>query len=257
MKYGICIIAALPVRESPSDKTEMVSQLLFGEIFEVLDEKDSWFYINNWNDSYKGWIDNKETASLSKNSFDMLQRPENYTIIKEIFILTTMLTIMPGSSLPFYYSDSPIINIEKTKFLIKGKPVQTSKIVNADNVCETAMQFLNAPYLWGGRSLFGIDCSGFTQVVFKIHCIRLPRNANEQALAGNPVDDINLAKAADLAFFRNDEGKVIHTGIILENKRIIHASGRVRIDRIDEKGIYNEELKTHSHHLHCIKRILE
>jgi cell wall-associated NlpC family hydrolase len=119
---------------------------------------------------------------------------------------------------------------------------------------EHSMQYLNTPYLWGGRSPFGIDCSGFTQIVFKLCDMKLNRDAYQQATQGTPVESIEKAKEKDLAFFKNDEGRIVHTGIILSGNKIIHASGKVHIDTIDEKGIFNGETKQHSHQLAAIRR---
>ena len=117
------------------------------------------------------------------------------------------------------------------------------------------MRYLNAPYLWGGRSPFGIDCSGFTQLVFKFAGIKLQRDAYQQGGQGSIINFIEEVQPGDLAFFSNDEGAIIHVGIMLKDNRIIHSSGKVRIDKIDHFGIYNAETKKHSHLLKLIKRM--
>jgi len=118
------------------------------------------------------------------------------------------------------------------------------------------MMYLNAPYLWGGRSPFGIDCSGFTQVIYKLNGFKLPRDASQQATIGETLSFIEESESGDLAFFDNEEGNIIHVGIMLENNNIIHASGKVRIDKIDHQGIFNSETNTYSHRLRLIKKIL-
>ena len=121
---------------------------------------------------------------------------------------------------------------------------------------ETAYLFLNAPYLWGGKTIFGIDCSGFTQMVYKLNGHQLLRDASQQATQGDPLSFIEESEPGDLAFFDNEEGLITHVGIMLKDNHIIHASGKVRVDRIDHTGIYNNELRTHTHKLRVIKRII-
>ena len=151
-----------------------------------------------------------------------------------------------GSSLAFFEGNSCKINNEKFEIIgPKG---------DIENFVTTAKSFLNVPYLWGGRTHFGIDCSGFTQAVFKLHGINLKRDASMQAEEGSAIENVQKATLGDLAFFENESGKVTHVGIMLNNWQIIHASGKVKIDSIDEKGIYSEELKRYTHKLHSIKR---
>ena len=135
--------------------------------------------------------------------------------------------------------------------ICKNQNKVTTDIIN------NAMKYLGAPYMWGGRSPFGIDCSGFTQVVFGMCGITLKRDAYLQAELGNTIDFINETKTGDLVFFDNDESKITHVGIMIEDKQIIHASGEVRIDSIDHNGIYNENAKKYSHKLRIIKRIID
>ncbi|MCY7361282.1 MAG: C40 family peptidase, partial [Ignavibacteria bacterium] len=147
----------------------------------------------------------------------------------------------------------------KEKYKIKAKTkviTQTELKPDEDQITEIALKYLNAPYLWGGRSPYGIDCSGFTQMVYKFFGIRLKRDAYQQAEQGRTIDYIDHTQTGDLAFFHNEDGKIKHVGIILQHKKIIHASGCVRIDSIDHHGIYNHDKKTYSHNLRFFKRIL-
>ena len=121
---------------------------------------------------------------------------------------------------------------------------------------EIAQSLLNVPYQWGGRSPMGMDCSGFTQVVFKILGKKLLRDAWQQAEQGVLVNFIEEIQPGDLVFFDNEEGRIIHVGIALANHKIIHASGCVRIDNLDHHGIYNTETRKYSHNLRIIKRVL-
>ncbi len=158
-----------------------------------------------------------------------------------------MLYLPAGSSLSFL--NGTTCYIEKEKFEIIGQIGQNESI---DLV---AKSFINAPYLWGGRTHFGIDCSGFTQVVFKLKGAQLKRDASLQAQQGALINSLSDALIGDLAFFKNADGKVTHVGMLLNREHIIHASGKVKIDTIDEKGIYSEELQRYTHNLHSIKRI--
>jgi gamma-D-glutamyl-L-lysine dipeptidyl-peptidase len=115
---------------------------------------------------------------------------------------------------------------------------------------------LNSPYLWGGKTPFGIDCSGFTQMAYKLAGIKLRRDAWQQAEQGHTINLLEETEPGDLAFFDNDEGNIVHVGIILRDHKIIHAAGKVRIDSIDHYGINNKELKKYTHKLRLIKRMV-
>ena len=117
-------------------------------------------------------------------------------------------------------------------------------------------EYLDTPYLWGGKSAFGIDCSGFVQQVYKMFGIKLLRDAYLQAEQGVPVQNLAQSKLGDLAFFKNENGRIVHVGMLLENHKIVHASGNVRIDIIDENGIINSETGKRTHQLSLIKRMI-
>lgn len=257
MYHGICQLAALPVRISPSDKDEMINQLLFGEEFSVLEEKEEWIRIKGGYDNYTGWIDKRGALEISGKTFLDIKQNNNTYVPERMVLLTrfdgTKMLILPGSSLPLFNSDSLILDIENKKFLFDEHPQSTQKSLT---VTEVARLFLNAPYLLGGRSLFGIDCSGFTQVVYKIKKVKISRDASQQAKEGVPVNNLNLSAPGDLAFFGDDEDHIKHVGIIIENNRIIHVSGRVLVDKIDEKGILNIENNSYSHYLKKIRRFI-
>src|SRR6201992_3189904 len=252
MEYGICNLAVIPLRAEPSDKSEQVSQILFGEAFEIAEWKDRWVRVTTSNDNYEGWIGRLQFVMLGHIAYKTLKQnpaPLTYRAVTQAWKKAdnSVLYLPVGSSLAFL--KGPACHINNEKFEIIGEIGETEAIDI------TAKSFLNTAYLWGGRTHYGIDCSGFTQAVFKLQGIHLKRDAWMQAEQGNVVDFLAEAKLGDLAFFDNAEGKITHVGIMLNNEQIIHASGRVKIDKIDSQGIYSEEQKRYTHKLRIIKRI--
>lgn len=260
MKYGICLQSFIPVRYSQTDKSEMISQLLFGETYTVIEKRINWLKIRCSYDNYTGWIDTMNAYRITEKSFIKINRLPRIILDSKVIKLTledrTCLAISPGSELPFYDAYSNSLKIDRKNFQLDGKPETGSEIASVDSVMVTAEKFLNVPYLWGGRSVFGTDCSGFTQIVFKINHIQLPRDTGQQVLSGKSVRRFENVWPGDLAFFSNKEGKICHVGIIMGDNKIIHASGQVRMDQIDSSGIFNTEKQNYSHHLECIRRVL-
>jgi hypothetical protein len=244
-KNGICTVSAAPIRLEPNNKTEMTSMLLFGESFSIIEEQQEWWKIITSYDQYSGWINSKLCNILvtaNENEKYTSQFPLSACVNSE----NQLIWLLPGSTLPNY--SEFIFHINDKPFEYNGEFSQTDLLI-------TANQFLNAPYLWGGRSLFGIDCSGFTQIVFKIHHKKLLRDASQQATQGETVAFRSAAIGGDLAFFDNEDGHITHVGIMLDSGQIIHASGKVRIDMIDDHGIIQKETGRYSHKLRIIKRI--
>ncbi len=253
--YGICNLSMIPVRSEPSDRSEMVSQLLFGEAVEVIDTRDQWLRVRLLFDDYTGWIDRKQIVQVTEEEIKKnANNTSNVTLdIVQIVIFnqSNIIPVVLGSSLPFYFGKK--FHIAETEYQYDGN-VKTFASPDPSNIIEHAYMYLNAPYLWGGRSPFGIDCSGFTQMVFKLCGMRLKRDANQQAEQGRTIQ-LNETKPGDLAFFNNQEGKITHTGIILPNNKIIHGSGKVHVDKLDQQGIFNEETNKYTHNLKLLKRI--
>ena len=253
--HGISKLSIVPVRKDPSDRSEMVSQMLFGETCEVLESAGSWSKIKIDFDHYSGWVDTKQITKLEDEEAQKLSASA-VSVSTDLFQLVIggkeMTPVVLGSSLPFYYGKKFFIGDKEYAF--EGS-VKTITGPDVSSIAENAFMYLNAPYLWGGRSPLGIDCSGFTQMVFKISGIKLLRDAFDQSGQGKKVS-IEDSQKGDLAFFKNDEQRVVHVGIILDNNRIIHSSGKVRIDKLDEQGIFNEETGKHTHKLAVIRRIL-
>ena len=235
MTKGICNVSIAPLRAESSDKSEIVSQLLYGESADITEVKDNWTKIITHYDNYEGWMDTKQISPVSDEF--VVSRKRN--LVKEPFQSTMTES---GKVLLSMGSE---VNFETTA-PTRGRDLSES-IVNC------AKEFLNVPYLWGGKSFFGIDCSGFTQIIYKIHGIKIPRDAYQQAEIGDALTFIEEAKPGDLAFFENKEGRIHHVGIILADQKIIHAHGKVRIDSLDSSGIFNKDQIKHTHKLRFIR----
>jgi len=252
MEYGICNLAVISLRAEPNERSEQVSQVLFGEAFEIVEWTDNWVSIVTQIDNYKGWIGRLQFVTLGHMDYkrlkDTLPALTHTAITQAWKIIDNSVLYLPiGSSLSFLKGTT--CHIGNERFDIIGAIGKTEKI---DVI---AKSFINTPYLWGGRTHFGIDCSGFTQAVYRMRGFTLQRDASMQATQGKPVKSIAEAKLGDLAFFNNADDKITHVGIMLNKEYIIHASGRVKVDMIDEKGIYSEQLQRYTHTLNCIKRL--
>ncbi len=253
MKYGICPITIIPMRLEARDQSELVSQILYGETFKVLDQQKKWSRVRLHHDSYEGWIDNKQYQEIEENDYIRLIDSKDIAFAKEpISILThpdhTLSSIVMGSQLSsaeFLGDTFPSNSLQKE---LEKSP--KSKLI------DTALLLLNAPYMWGGRSCMGIDCSGFTQLIYRLNGVRLLRDASQQAQQGEVLSFIEESDPGDLAFFDNVDGAITHVGIIMKDNHIIHAHGKVRIDRLDQSGIFNLEKSTHTHKLRMIKQII-
>jgi hypothetical protein len=252
--YGICDISCAPMRKEPSHRSEQVSELLFGDSFEILDEEKEWVQVRCSFDDYNGWIQQGQFTWYSGPEFRHDKKkfhPCSYDILQPALSPKRQIPVLIGSSLPGY--DGMQCRINKENFTVSGRVTNLKKTANDSFLIKTAMQYYNAPYRWGGKTPFGIDCSGFTQMVFKMMNIRIPRDAWQQAAQGELVS-LSEMRTGDLAFF-GDEEKITHTGIILPDAKIIHSSGKVKIDRLDERGIISAESNKITHKLRMIKRI--
>ncbi|MFI5135903.1 MAG: C40 family peptidase, partial [Chitinophagales bacterium] len=215
-----------------------------------------WLRIHTHADDCEGWIDEKQIVRLDPNQFKATQQSSFCLtdLTATAFSKSGSLILVIGSSLPNYSNQHFTINGED--YQTDGDVTQTDNRDLSNRISWNALKFAGMPYLWGGRSLFGMDCSGFTNVVFKLSGIKLRRDAWQQSEQGILVSFIDQTRPGDLAFFQNEENRITHVGIILENHKIIHASGKVRIDTIDHYGIYNEEQKRYTHQLRLLKRII-
>ena len=252
--YGIILLPLVPMRKSAAESSELVSQLLYGETIKVLDQQNNWLYICNLADNYEGWVDKKMLKLLTKDQFEIIK------VAKSNIIDTTTLAcaiensnqniLLPGGSL--VRRNLNMVDIDELN-LTGCDSIENSK--NPTSIIDFAKQYLNAPYLWGGKSIFGIDCSGLVQLVHSIAGFSLPRDASQQVEFGQTVDFLDEALEGDLAFFENNEGKITHVGILVDKANIIHASGWVKIEKIDIHGIISSTTNEYSHKLRVIKRL--
>lgn len=250
MQYGVCHLSIVPIRTSPDDSTEMVSQLLYGEYFKVLESRKKWSRIRVICDGCEGWVANNQIKLVSENEFNNLNSLPAQKISSDIIshICTDdemLLPILLGSVI----SVADLLNHTFEGNSTEGKNPK-------ENLVDTALLYLKAPYQKGGKTPFGIDCSGFTQMVYKINGHPLKREAEAQSKQGEVLSFIEESEPGDLAFFDNNEGVIDHVGIILKDNYIIHVNGHVRIDRLDHTGIFNAEEKLYTHKLRVIKKIL-
>jgi len=256
MQYGICNLSCIPVRFEPNDKSEMTSQVLFGEHFKVLERRKKWSKIKIAFDSFEGWIDNKQYIETSEENYSNIDSSTIQLSGELVDFISdknnNLITIPLGVSLPLFNNKNIYIN----KNILAYDGIVISGIKGKESIIKTSFMYLNAPYLWGGKTPFGIDCSGFTQMVYKLCGYKLSRNAEEQAKQGEVLSFIEESEPGDLAFFDDNEGNIIHVGIMMKDNYIIHAHGKVRIDRLDHSGIYNIDSKRHTHKLRVIKKII-
>ncbi len=227
----------------------MISQLLFGDVFEILEKTaENWIYVRCAYDDYEGYIDPKQQLKISEEQYQIL-KTSNYTNndITKVNSKFGLQLLPPACS--FLSSE---MEVKDVLFSPETELKEVTSLSNKD-IEGIAKSYLNAPYLWGGKTPFGIDCSGFTQMVYKMVGIKLFRDASQQATQGEVLNFLEEAEVGDLAFFDNEEGNIIHVGIVISPNEIIHASGQVRIDTLDHQGIYNKDLGKYTHQLRLLK----
>jgi len=269
MNFGICLQSVVPVRVDHSHMSEMLTQVLFGELYRIIESEEHWIRIQLAYDNYEGWIHQKQSFSLDEEEFLRLIHVDTSVSIDLVQLLSnetrsSITPILLGSSLPGITDEK--FSIAKQTFIFEGlksnplnfdTPGPTQNRQNAkQTLIDDALLYFNAPYLWGGRTPFGIDCSGLTQMVYKLKKIKLLRDVVQQAKQGEPINFIAESEPGDLAFFDDEEGNITHVGLLINKEQILHASGHVRIDKIDHEGIFNEEEKRYTYKLRMIKRII-
>lgn len=252
MDFAICTVSAAPLRKEPSHRSEMTSQLLFGETMEVLDTKEEWLKIKSTFDAYEGWL---TTHLVTPCNYDTADLKPAYTasgLVNPVTLPDQLINAPMGASLTGLDEETRLLWDGQHKY--HGPYRKAAQPFDNETLLRLLQGWLNAPYLWGGRTFMGVDCSGFVQVVFKVLGKALKRDAYQQAEEGTLVQNLSEARMGDLAFFANENGKIIHVGILLNPEQIAHASGKVRIDQIDQEGIINAETGKRTHVLQSIRR---
>ncbi|WP_422859528.1 NlpC/P60 family protein [Flagellimonas sp. S174] len=251
MQYGICPQSIVALRYAPDDGSEMLSQLLYGEHFKILEVRKKWSRIRMAYDNCEGWVANLQILQISEDEYLEIHKEKhpNYT-------MDVVSHICPegNNMLQPIVLGSVLANSISLKAKFEGELI--SGVRDSSYLIDTALLYLKAPYLKGGKTPFGIDCSGFTQMVYRINGHQLYREAEQQSRQGDALSFIEESEPGDLAFFDNNEGIIDHVGIILKDNYIIHAHGEVRIDRLDHTGIFNTDKKIYSHQLRVIKKII-
>lgn len=256
MTGGICFLSLVALRSKPAETAEMVNQLLFGDMCELIEQQGTWLYVRTLHDNYTGWCHQKQLTLLSNETLEVLMQSSYELVISPVAIIGAPgkppLLLTMGSKL-YALSSGGYAGPEGTYALTEGLSV-SPKPFNASEMIDLAVDWLKAPYLWGGRSPFGVDCSGLIQLLFGLFGIALPRDAREQALQGQLVSLVEESRAGDVAFFDNEEGNIVHAGLIAGTGSIIHASGEVRMDPLDHHGIFDRGVGKYSHKLRLIRR---
>ncbi|AWX45742.1 putative endopeptidase [Flagellimonas maritima] len=250
MRYGVCHLSIVPIRILPDDSEEIISQLLYGDYFKVLESRKKWSRIRISHDACEGWVINDQFTNILESDFQKLDATQNHKFSSDII---SHIDTENGLFIPIIMG-SIVSSSQFLKHKFEGEHIKGKK--PKSGLVDTALLYLGAPYMWGGKTPFGIDCSGLTQMVYKVNGYQLKRSSAEQSKQGEALSFIEESEPGDLAFFDNPEGIIDHVGIILKDNYIIHVHGHVRIDRIDHTGIFNTHEKRYTHKLRVIKKVI-
>lgn len=256
LTYGIALIPVISVRIEPDHYSQLTTQLLFGEIYKVTQEHEDWYFIETLYDNYKGWIQISQHTSISEQEYHELAKKQKKYIGFPMHMIREYnnkfaLFLSMGSII----YDVPNLNIAGISFNINEKALFTPEQDTGLSIVNLARKCLNMPFLWGGKSIMGFDCSGFVQIIYRMHNILLPRNAYQQATVGIEVKSLSEAIGGDLAFFGKKQ--IGHVGILTGQGTIIHCSGLVSEDIIDEHGIKKAQTNQYTHHFNSIRRVIQ
>ena len=257
---GIVLHSVVPVRSEANEGSEQLTQLLFAETVDILEEKPRWIRIKNDADGQIGWVDFKMLTNLSDSECELVAKADKSARV--MMPMAYAVSENNGQTIPLT-AGTCLPNYKDGRFEVLGVGFRIDPSMVADKslemttekIMEVVRFFLNVPYLWGGKNALGMDCSGFTQIIHSLFGHQLLRNASEQVTQGIPVKSLKNAQTGDLAFFDHEDGKISHVGLILDSERIIHCSGRVKVEKLDEIGIFSiEQGGTYTHHLVSIRR---
>ena len=257
---GIVLHSVVPVRSEANEGGEQLTQLLFAETVDILEEKPRWIRIKNDADGQIGWVDFKMLTKLSDSERELVAKADKSARV--MMPMAYAVSENNGQTIPLT-AGTCLPNYKDGRFEVLGVGFRIDPSMVADKslemttekIMEVVRFFLNVPYLWGGKNALGMDCSGFTQIIHSLFGHQLLRNASEQVTQGMPVKSLKNAQTGDLAFFDHEDGKISHVGLILDSERIIHCSGRVKVEKLDEIGIFSiEQGGTYTHHLVSIRR---
>jgi gamma-D-glutamyl-L-lysine dipeptidyl-peptidase len=255
MQPLICLLSVVPVRSEPSHRSEMVSQILFGEYVEMREEKDDFIAVKCLYDGYEGWVQATQLTPVN----EILETTSYVGCVQEEVVINGYCKMI-SIGCPVYRRGEQLRFGENTVQYLPGNNcvwnTRDHTSIASGLLEKICRHYLYTPYLWGGRSVYGIDCSGFVQQVFRLFGIKLLRDAYLQAGQGNAVSSFEEAAFGDLLFFQNGNGSVTHVGILLSDNQIVHAAGRVRIDKVDKAGIITRDTGKRTHHLHSIRRVV-
>ena len=261
MNHGICALSAVPVRAEPTDRAELVTELLFGECYTVLQTQGNWLRIEAAADNYLGWLDFKQHRPVSAVYFQAWRAQDHPRVLDMVQVVsdaTTRLPVTLGCRLPFF--DGMTLKLGDELLFYNGLATNPTQGCAPERrvhlLRKMGQQYLKAPYVWGGKNVFGLDCSGLMQSLFGLVGMQLPRDARQQIALGEPVDFVTQARPGDLAFFDNADGAIVHVGMAYDDGLILHAHGEVRLDPLDHHGIFNKERQKYSHKLRLIKRLV-
>lgn len=258
---AISLHSIVPVRAEAREGAEQNTQMLFGELCEILEEQPRWYRIRLDSDGQEGWVDAKMVTPIAGKDLTAYKKAlkDAATVA---FPMTYAVSENNGQTIPLT-AGTRLTNYKDGRFEVLGvgfridpnMVITRPQELNQENLLQTVRFFLNVPYLWGGKNAMGMDCSGFTQTILGLFGRHLLRNASEQITQGTEIKDIKEAQAGDLAFFDHQDGKISHVGIVIDPERIIHCSGRVKVEKLDSTGIFNAENGEYSHYLVQIKRM--
>ena len=248
MKNGLADLAIIPLRKEPAHRAEMVSQLLFGELYRVLETRDEWMQVECAADGYVGWISAGQHRAIEESEY------RERAALAPIYLREPFAWLDFGGVERLLPAGSSLACALARGAKCAGKLLREPPEFNEANLLSLTAMYLRAPYLWGGRTPMGIDCSGFAQATFRYFGKRLLRDAYLQADQGEAVASLADARAGDLVFF-DEAGKITHVGILLSNRQVIHAAGYVKVSAIDERGILSSDATSANRYTHALRRI--